>query len=207
MVAGPPDDHSFLHLMINQTYVKVFLHAVGWLLPIWVSAQQKNEVIENAVRKIESKCIEWRRDFHEHPELGNHEVRTAGIIAGHLRSLGLEVKEKVAKTGVVGILRTGRPGPVIGLRADMDGLPVAERNSLPFRSNAKGIYNGQEVPVMHACGHDTHMAMLMSAADVLVGMKNLLNGTVVFIFQPSEEGPPRRRGRRCPAHDPGGSAG
>jgi amidohydrolase len=146
--------------------------------------------LQSAIDKIESKCITWRRDFHQHPELGNHEFRTAKIIADHLRSLGLEVKENVAKTGVVGILRGGKPGPVIGLRADMDALPVTERVDLPFASKEKTQYKGQEVGVMHACGHDAHVAMLMSVAEVLAGMKNDLSGTVKFVFQPAEEGAP-----------------
>ncbi|MFL5772020.1 MAG: amidohydrolase [Flavisolibacter sp.] len=155
-----------------------------------LNAQQKNETIEKAADKIESKCIAWRRIVHQNPELGNHEFKTARMIADHLRSLGMDVREGVAKTGVVGILSTNRPGPVIGLRADIDALPVTERNNLPFRSNAKDTFNGKEVGVMHACGHDTHVAMLMSTAEILAGMKNQLVGTVVFIFQPSEEGPP-----------------
>lgn len=155
-----------------------------------LQAQQRNEAIESAVDKMESKCIGWRRAVHQNPELGNREFKTAKLIADHLRSLGFEVREGVAKTGVVGILKTNKPGPVIGLRADIDALPVTERNSLPFKSNSKATFNGQEVGVMHACGHDTHVAMLMSAAEVLAGMKNQLQGTVVFVFQPSEEGPP-----------------
>ena len=146
--------------------------------------------INAASDKIESKCINWRRDLHEHPELGNNEFRTAKIIADHLRSLGMEVKENVGKTGVVGVLKGAKPGPCIGLRADMDALPVAERVDLPFASKVKSTYNGQEVGVMHACGHDTHVAMLMSVAEILAGMKNELKGTVKFIFQPAEEGPP-----------------
>ncbi|MGZ3851640.1 MAG: amidohydrolase [Flavisolibacter sp.] len=146
--------------------------------------------IESAVSKIEPKCIAWRRDFHEHPELSNREVRTSKIIADHLRSLGIEVMEGVAKTGVVGILRGDKPGPVIGLRADMDALPVTERGNLSFASKVKSTFNGQEVGVMHACGHDTHVAMLMSVAQILAGMKKNLSGTVKFIFQPAEEGPP-----------------
>lgn len=155
-----------------------------------LKAQQKNEAIENAANKIEAKCIAWRRDIHQHPELGNREFRTAKLIADHLRSLGMEVKEGVAKTGVVGILKTGKPGPVVALRADIDALPVTERNDLPFKSNVKAEYSGQEVGVMHACGHDTHVAMLLSAAEILSGMKSQLKGMVVFVFQPSEEGPP-----------------
>ncbi|HMI60048.1 MAG TPA: amidohydrolase, partial [Puia sp.] len=134
--------------------------------------------------------IAWRRDFHEHPELGNREVRTSKIIADHLRSLGLEVQEGVGKTGVVGILRGSSPGPVIGLRADMDALPIVERVPLPFASKVKTTFNGQEVGVMHACGHDSHMAIMMSVAEILSGMKSSLKGTVKFIFQPAEEGPP-----------------
>jgi len=163
------------------------------LLVTSVFAQKKESLdnyIENAVNKIEAKTISWRRDIHQNPELGNREVRTAKLIADHLRSLNIEVKEGVAKTGVVGILRTGKPGPVIGLRADMDALPVEERVDLPFKSKVRTTFNGQEVGVMHACGHDTHVAMLMSAAEILAGMKNQLTGTVVFVFQPAEEGPP-----------------
>lgn len=148
------------------------------------------EAIETATNKIETKCINWRRNFHEHPELGNREFKTAKIIADHLRSLGLDVKEAVGHTGVVGILRGSKPGPVIGLRADMDALPVAERNNLSFVSKDKAVYNGHEVSVMHACGHDAHMAILMSSAEILAGMKNNLPGTIKFIFQPAEEGPP-----------------
>ncbi|MEK7226902.1 MAG: amidohydrolase, partial [Bacteroidota bacterium] len=139
--------------------------------------------------KIEPKCIAWRRDIHEHPELGNRETRTAKLIADHLRKLGFEVKEGVAKTGVVGILRGGKPGPCIALRADIDALPIVERVNLPFASKQKSTYNGQEVGVMHACGHDSHVAMLMSAAEILAGMKSDIKGTVKFIFQPAEEGP------------------
>ena len=156
------------------------------------SAQKKDLTaqINGASDKIESKTIAWRRDFHEHPELGNHEFRTAKIVADHLRSLGIEVKENVAKTGVVGILRGAKPGPVIALRADMDGLPVVERTPVPFASKVKTTYNGQEVGAMHACGHDSHVAILMSVAEILAGMKSDLKGTVKFVFQPSEEGPP-----------------
>jgi amidohydrolase len=157
------------------------------------SAAQKTTIemqIEAAVSKIEPKCITWRRDLHEHPELSNREFRTSKIIADHLRSLGIEVKEGVAKTGVVGVLRGGKTGPVIGLRADMDALPVTERVNIPFASKVKSTFNGQEVGVMHACGHDTHVAMLMSVAEILSSMKNDLAGTVKFIFQPAEEGPP-----------------
>lgn len=146
--------------------------------------------IDAASAKIMSKVVEWRRHIHQYPELGNSEVKTAAYVAEHLRKLGIEVKTGVAKTGVVGTLKGGLPGPTIGLRADMDGLPVTERNSLPFASKEKAVFNGQNVGVMHACGHDTHVAMLMGAAEVLAGMKSKIKGTVIFIFQPAEEGPP-----------------
>ncbi len=143
-----------------------------------------------AANRIETKCVAWRRDIHEHPELGNRETRTAKIIADHLRKLGIETREGVAKTGVVGILKGGKPGPCIALRADIDALPVTERVNIPFASKQKTTYSGQEVGVMHACGHDTHVAILMSAAEILSGMKNEIKGTIKFIFQPAEEGPP-----------------
>lgn len=146
--------------------------------------------IDAATAKIMPKVVEWRRHVHQNPELGNREVKTAKFVEDHLRKLGLEVKTGVAKTGVVGILKGAQPGPVIGLRADMDGLPVTERNSLPFASKVTAEFNGQKVGVMHACGHDTHVAMLMGTAEVLAGMKDKIKGTVVFIFQPAEEGPP-----------------
>jgi amidohydrolase len=140
--------------------------------------------------KMESKVVEWRRDFHQHPELSNREFKTAEKVAAHLRALGMEVRTGIAYTGVVGILKGGKPGPVIGLRADMDALPVAERVDVPFKSVTTSTYNGEAVGVMHACGHDTHVAMLMGVAEILTSMKNDLAGTVVFVFQPAEEGPP-----------------
>lgn len=144
--------------------------------------------IDKQATAIESKVIEWRRDFHQHPELGNQEVRTAKIIADHLRSLGMEVTENVAVTGVVGVLKGGKPGPMVALRADMDALPVTERVDLPFKSTVTATFNNQETGVMHACGHDSHVAILMGAAEVLAGMKDQLEGSVKFIFQPAEEG-------------------
>jgi amidohydrolase len=146
--------------------------------------------IEAKIDAIEPRVIAWRRDIHQHPELGNRETRTAALVAQHLRSLGIEVQTGVAHTGVVGVLRGGRPGRTVALRADMDGLPVQERVNLPFASKATGTYNGAEVSVMHACGHDTHVAMLMGVAEILAGMRNEIPGTVKFIFQPAEEGPP-----------------
>ena len=146
--------------------------------------------IDAAAEKIKPKLVEWRRHIHQYPELSNREVKTAKFVEDHLRRLGLDVRTGVAKTGVVGILKGGLPGPVIGLRADMDALPVTERNALPFLSKERAEFNGQTVGVMHACGHDTHVAMLMGTAEVLAGMKDKIKGTVVFIFQPAEEGPP-----------------
>ncbi len=134
--------------------------------------------------------LAWRRDIHQHPELSFQETRTAKLVADHLRSLGLEVQTGVGGNGVVGILRGAMPGPVVALRADMDALPVAEMVDLPFKSTVRAIYNGQETGVMHACGHDNHVAILMGTAELLTGMKARLPGTVKFIFQPAEEGPP-----------------
>ncbi|MEO6654537.1 MAG: amidohydrolase [Pyrinomonadaceae bacterium] len=146
--------------------------------------------INAATEKIMPQVVEWRRFIHQHPELGNREVETAKLVAEHLRKLGIEVRTGVAKTGVVGILKGSQPGPVVGLRADMDGLPVTERVDVPFKSTVKAEYNGQTVGVMHACGHDSHVAMLLGTATVLAGMKDRIKGTVVFIFQPAEEGAP-----------------
>lgn len=152
--------------------------------------QKLKEKAYAAVEKMESKSITWRRDFHQYPELGNRETRTASIIAAHLQKLGIETKTGIAKTGVVGILKGGKPGPCIALRADIDGLPIVERVDIPFASKEKSVYNGQPVGVMHACGHDTHTAMLMTVAEILSGMKSEIKGTIKFIFQPAEEGPP-----------------
>ena len=153
--------------------------------------QDTTSGLEAAFIEVEPKVIEWRHDLHRHPELSNREFRTAGIVAEHLRRLGFdEVRTGVAHTGVVGTLVGGKPGPVVALRADMDGLPVLEQTGSPFASEARGEYLGQDVPVMHACGHDTHVAMLMGAAEVLAKHRDRLSGTVRFIFQPAEEGPP-----------------
>src|SRR5215203_183989 len=153
-------------------------------------ASDMSREIDLATSKILPSVIEWRRHFHQYPEPSNRETKTAKFVEDHLRRIGLEVRTGVAKTGVIGILKGAQPGPVIGLRADMDALPVTERNSLPFASKEIAEYNGQKVGVMHACGHDTHVAMLMGAAQVLSGMKDKIKGTVVFIFQPAEEGAP-----------------
>ena len=171
--------------------LKILLSANAFIIYLTLSAQTSvNEQVLIKSSAILPKVIEWRRYIHEHPELGNREFKTAEYIAAHLRSLGMEVKTGVGKTGVVGLLKGGKPGPVVALRADMDALPVAERGDLPFKSVVKAEYNGQTVPVMHACGHDSHVAMLMGAAEVLAGMKKDISGTVKFIFQPAEEGPP-----------------
>lgn len=147
--------------------------------------------VESLAEQVEAKVIEWRHHLHAHPELSNREFKTAEYIAAHLENLGLEVQTGVAHTGVVAILKGGKPGPVVALRADIDGLPVPERVDLPWASKAKGVFNDAEVPVMHACGHDTHISILMGTAEVLSKVKSELRGTVKFIFQPAEEGAPK----------------
>jgi len=146
--------------------------------------------VDAAAAALEEKVIAWRRDFHQYPELSNRENRTAGAVAAHLRAIGLNVQTGVAHTGVVGLLDSEKPGPVIALRADMDALPVAEQVDLPFASKERTTFNGQEVGVMHACGHDCHVAVLMGVAELLAGLKAQLRGKIKFIFQPAEEGPP-----------------
>lgn len=155
-----------------------------------VQAQAPTALIEQKANSLLPKMIEWRRYLHQHPELSNREYKTADYVAAHLKVLGLEVQTGIAKTGVVAILRGGKPGPVVALRADMDALPVLERVAIPFKSTVTADYLGQTVPVMHACGHDSHIAMLMGAAEVLASMKKDIPGIVKFIFQPAEEGPP-----------------
>jgi amidohydrolase len=168
--------------------MKFFVFA-AMLVPLALSAQSDAE-IKAAVDKIAPRMIEIREDIHRNPELGNQETRTAGIITAELKRLGLEVRTGVATTGVIGILRGARPGPVIALRADMDALPVTEQSDLPFKSMVRTNYLGRDVGVSHACGHDTHVASQLGVANVLAGMKSKLAGTVVFIFQPAEEGLP-----------------
>ena len=153
-------------------------------------AQNLQQQIDQKAKAELSKVIEWRRYLHQHPELGNREFNTAAMIAKHLKSLGIEVQTGVAKTGVVGLLKGGKPGPVMALRADMDALPVYERVNVPFASKDSADYLGQKVAVMHACGHDSHVAILMGTAEVLASMRKDIAGTVKFIFQPAEEGPP-----------------
>jgi len=143
-----------------------------------------------AIRDVMPRVVAWRRDLHAHPELGNRETRTAKLVADHLRSLKLEVRTGIAHTGVVGVLKGGKPGPKLAIRADMDALPVTEEVDLPFASKAKGEYNGKTVGVMHACGHDAHTAMTLGIAEALAKIKNDLHGEVMFVFQPAEEGVP-----------------
>jgi amidohydrolase len=166
-----------------------FLLSLLTLITLSAKADIKSQVAE-----IESKVVKWRHHLHQNPELSNREFKTAEMVATHLKSLGLQVEEKVAYTGVVGLLNSGKPGPTIALRADMDALPVKETSGVPFASKAIGEYNGQPVPVMHACGHDTHVAMLMGAAELLANNKEAFTGKVVFLFQPAEEGAPKGEG-------------
>ncbi|HYC51711.1 MAG TPA: amidohydrolase [Gemmatimonadaceae bacterium] len=164
------------------------------ILPAAIHAQAPAALhaeVDRRTADITSRVVSWRRDIHQHPELSYQETRTAALVAEHLRSLGLEVRTNVGGNGVLGVLRGGRPGPTVALRADMDGLPVTEQVNVPFKSTVRTQYNGQDVGVMHACGHDTHVAMLMGAAEVLTRMKDRIPGTVKFIFQHAEESPPR----------------
>ena len=165
---------------------KAFLGLI--LFGAMASAQGPN--LDAQYKSVENKVIEWRRDFHQHPELSNREYKTAEKIAAHLKSLGIEVQTGVAKTGVVGILKGNLPGKVVALRADIDALPVVERNDLPYKSTVTAEFMGEKVGVMHACGHDTHTAILMGVAEVLSKNKDQIKGTVKFIFQPAEEGAP-----------------
>ena len=167
-----------------------FLTVIVILMHASTLADTLDAKIAVAATAVNDKVISWRRDIHQHPELSNREFRTSALVAEHLHSLGLEVQTGVAHTGVVAILRGGKPGSVVALRADMDALPVVEKTGLPYASRVKGEYQGTEVGVMHACGHDNHVAILMGAAQVLASVKDELPGTVKFIFQPAEEGPP-----------------
>ncbi len=165
--------------------------SVCLLLAFAVHAEESGHGLHDAFAAIEPKVIAWRRDIHENPELGNREFETARKVVEHLEGLRFdEVRTGIAHTGVVGILKGGRPGPTIALRADMDALPVAEQTGLPFASKVKAEYNGKEVSVMHACGHDTHVAILMGAAEVLANNRDKISGTIQFFFQPAEEGAP-----------------
>jgi amidohydrolase len=166
--------------------------AIAWLssyvLPAGAAVDRSK--VDELSASIEPKVIAWRRDLHEHPELSNRETRTAKLVAEQLRRLGLEVQTGVAHTGVVGFLKGGRPGPTVALRADMDALPVTEKTDVPFKSHATASYRGETVGVMHACGHDSHTAMLMGIAQIFAGVRATLPGNILFIFQPAEEGAP-----------------
>ena len=174
-----------------RTYVACL---AGFLLvPAVVTAQPANPLVtqvDKLTQELTPQVVTWRRDFHQHPELGNRETRTAKVVADELRRLGYDVRTGVAHTGVVAVLKGARPGPTVALRADMDALPVTEQGDLPFKSTVKTTWNGQEVGVMHACGHDNHIAILLGAATIFARMKGEIPGTIKLIFQPAEEGPP-----------------
>ncbi len=169
-------------------YLLLLVTSVALFSPSF--AQDLKSQIDEQAQALEEQVVAWRRDIHQYPELSNREFRTAEKVAEHLKSLDIEITTKVAHTGVVGVLKGGQPGPVVALRADMDALPVTERVDIPYASKEIGEYNGEEVGVMHACGHDTHVAILMGAVQVLSDMRADLKGTVKFIFQPAEEGAP-----------------
>jgi amidohydrolase len=173
---------------MKKNILLLFLQGIS--IFIFAQSSQK-QYIDKKTNEIESKVIDWRRHLHQNPELSNREFQTGKYIAAHLKTLGIEVRENVAKTGCVGIIKGEKPGPVVALRADIDALPVTERVNIPFASKVKTNYNNQEVGVMHACGHDTHVAMLMGAAEILATMKKDIQGTVVLLFQPAEEGAPQ----------------
>lgn len=175
--------------MIMPSFISALILALLSLST--AQAEPQPDAIAAAAASVAPKVIEWRRDIHQHPELSNREVRTAKLVAKHLKKLKLdEVREGIAHTGVIGVLKGGKPGPVVALRADMDALPVSEQTGLPFASTARAVYNGQETGVMHACGHDAHTAILMGVAEVLAGRRAEIPGTVLFLFQPAEEGAP-----------------
>ena len=185
--------HFSPNLISLKTMKKLLSLFTLSLITLSLTAQSSDlkQIIDERADELEEQVIEWRRYFHENPELSNREFNTAKKISEHLESLGLEVQTEIAHTGVMGILKGGKPGPVVGLRADIDALPVIERTDVPFKSTVMGEYQGNEVGVMHACGHDTHIAILMGVAQILTEMKDDLQGTVKFIFQPAEEGAPK----------------
>lgn len=168
----------------NKTYFFILLS-----FSLQITAQTFNN-IDKLVKDELGKVIKWRRELHQHPELSNREFNTSKKVSEHLRQLGIETKTNIAKTGVVGILKGAKPGPVMALRADMDALPIYEKNNLLFKSTDSSFYNGKKVPVMHACGHDAHTAILMGVAEILSKLKQEIKGTIVFIFQPAEESAP-----------------
>src|SRR5512134_2960152 len=180
--------------MSNGQRTTLVLAASAFITPALL-AQQPDARVLAAVERQTAAAVEVRRQIHQNPELGNREVKTAALVADRLQGLGLEVRTGIAHTGVVGILKGAKPGPVLAVRADMDALPVTEATSLPFKSTARTTYLGQDVGVSHACGHDLHVAIQLGVATTLAGMRDRLPGTVVFIFQPAEEGvPPGERG-------------
>ena len=170
---------------------RAFVTSLLTLVAFAAEASDLRDTVAEGAAVVMDDVVRWRHDIHQHPELSNREFRTAALVADHLRAIGFDAVEiEVAHTGVVGTLVGGRPGPTIALRADMDGLPVAERTGLEFASQETATFNGQEVGVMHACGHDAHVAILMGVATVLAEMRAELPGTVKFVFQPAEEGAP-----------------
>lgn len=173
-----------------KSMIRAVLAAAASLSAASAIAQVSPAQIDSAASSVATKVITWRRDIHQHPELSNREVRTSKLVADHLKKLGLQVRTGIAHTGVSAVLKGGKPGPVIALRADMDALPVTEQVDVPFKSTVTTEYLGKKVGVMHACGHDAHVANLMGIAEMLVGMRKDLPGTVLFIFQPAEEGAP-----------------
>jgi amidohydrolase len=175
-------------MMYRGLYCGIGLLALFVYAPVFAAFESE---IEAQANKIADKVIDWRRDIHAHPELSNREFRTSKLVAKHLKKLGIQVQTGVAITGVVGLLKGGLPGPVVALRADMDALPVIEKTGLPYASKAFGEYEGNKVGVMHACGHDNHVAILMGAAEVLASMREQIPGSIKFIFQPAEEGAPK----------------
>lgn len=191
--SASPSPASFSPVSLSSFAVLVVL--LGFVAPPSAARAEGSldARIEALITESEPRVVAWRRDIHQNPELGNREIRTAALVAEHLRSLGMEVRTEVAHTGVIGVLRGGKSGtssPVVALRADMDALPVTEQVDLPFASKVRTEYNGEEVGVMHACGHDVHVSVLMGVAEVLAGLREELPGTVLFLFQPAEEGAP-----------------
>jgi amidohydrolase len=176
-------------LIFKNNTMKLVFTSIALVCILNLSAQMDSNILKD-IASIEEQVIDWRHDFHQNPELSNREFKTAEKIAKHLKSLGLEVKTGIAHTGVVAVLEGEKPGRTVALRADIDALPVTERNDLPFKSEVRTEFLGTETGVMHACGHDTHTAILMGVAEVLTKNKHLINGNVKFIFQPAEEGPP-----------------
>ena len=166
------------------------LRALTWVALAATLVPGARASVDEELAAVEPKVLAWRRDLHQHPELSNREVRTAQLVAAHLRRLGLEVETGIAHTGVAGLLKSGQPGPTIALRADMDALPVVERTDVPFRSTATANYLGEQVGVMHACGHDSHVAVLMGVAEALSRSRSQWRGNILFVFQPAEEGAP-----------------